>query len=179
MKRRTADDSNNARERTPAVPAATTLSQKKRLEVLKQFRMLFSSIKRHYQWIENECGMSGAQLWAMAEIADMPGIKVSGLAQQLGIHMSTASNMLRRLEELSLVKRTRAGKDYRVVLVEITPRGAEILRRAPRPLIGILQQALADLPQRQVDSLYTDLGEVIRLMKFKDSNARTRPLSEM
>ncbi|TSA11683.1 MAG: MarR family transcriptional regulator [Betaproteobacteria bacterium] len=156
-----------------------TRAHENRLEVLKQFRVILRSIKRHYQWIERECGMSGAQLWALAEIAAAPGLKVSDLARQLGIHLSTASNMLRRLEELSMVKRLRIGKDQRVVQLRLTAKGEKILQLAPRPFVGILQQALADLSSARVDSLQADLGEVIRLMKFKDVKARSTPLSDI
>lgn len=162
---------------TPVSSAAA--GQKKRLEVLKQFRVLLRSIKRHYQWIEQECGLSGAQLWAMAEIAAMPGLKVSDLARQLGIHLSTTSNMLRRLESLALVRRTRVGKDHRVVQLQLTAKGAKILSIAPRPFVGILQQALADLAPHRLDSLQADLAEVIRLMQHKDAKARSTPLSEL
>lgn len=163
----------------PAISLTTSSGGKKRIEVLKQFRVLLRSIKRHYQWVEHECGLSGAQLWALAEIGGAPGIKVSNLAQQLGIHLSTASNMLRRLEELALVKRMRIGADHRVVKLKLTAKGEKILGRAPQPLVGILQQALADLPQDRVDSLHADLEEVIRLMKFTDMKARTTPLSDI
>jgi MarR family transcriptional regulator, organic hydroperoxide resistance regulator len=179
MKKRIADEPDQDQVESPAASVAAGPGQIKRLEILKQFRVLLRSIKRHYQWIEKECGMSGAQLWAMAEIADAPGIKVSNLARQLGVHLSTASNMLRRLEELGLVKRIRIGEDHRVVQLQVTAKGAKVLQRAPRPLVGVLQQALADLPQRRVDALHAELDEVIRLMKFKDVRARTVPLSEI
>ncbi|MBE0619377.1 MAG: MarR family transcriptional regulator [Burkholderiales bacterium] len=123
--------------------------------------------------------MSGAQLWAMAEIAGAPGLKVGDLARELGIHLSTASNMLRRMEELALIKRMRIGKDHRVVQLRLTAKGAKILGLAPRPFVGILQQAMADLPQHRLDSLHADLGEVIRLMKFKDVKARTKLLADI
>jgi DNA-binding MarR family transcriptional regulator len=178
MEGSTAGDSRKGRKKAAPVPTAAA-GQKQRLEVLKQFRVLFRSIKRHYQWVEQECGLSGALLWAMAEIGGAPGIKVSDLAQQLGIHLSTASNMLRRLEELALVKRMRIGDDHRVVQLKLSAKGEKILQRAPRPLVGILQQALADMPQVRLDSLHADLGEVIRLMKFKDVKARSRLLSDI
>ena len=159
--------------------SAGAAGQKKRLEVLQQFRVLLRSIKRHYQWVEEQCGLSGAQVWALAEIADAPGIKVSELAQQLGVHLSTASNMLRRLEALELVRRLRIGEDHRVVQLELTVKGESILSMAPRPLAEILQQALADLPQSRLDTLHADLGEVIQVMKFKDDEARSVPLSDI
>lgn len=179
MEKSTTGASRKGKKKAPAPVPTAAAGQKKRLEVLKQFRVLFRSIKRHYQWVEQECGLSGALLWAMAEIGGAPGIKVSDLAQQLGIHLSTASNMLRRLEELALVKRMRIGDDHRVVQLKLSAKGEKILQRAPRPLVGILQQALADLPLARLDTLHADLGEVIRLMKFKDVKARSTPLSDI
>ena len=178
MKKNPAPAAGKGRERSSGT-SLSTAGQKKRLEVLRQFRVLLRSIKRHYQWVEEQCGVSGAQLWAMAEIAGTPDIKVSELAQQLGVHLSTASNMLRRLEELNLVRRTRAVKDQRVVRLQLTDKGVGILKLAPRPLVGLLQQALADLPQARVDSLHADLAEIIRLMQFKDTEAHTLPLSDI
>ena len=166
------------RKRTDVLDAAAG-SQALRLEVLKQFRVLLRSIKRHYQWIERECGLSGAQLWALSEISSAPGIKVSVLARELGIHMSTASNLLRRLEELGLVERLRIGDDHRVVQLKLTAKGEKILQLAPKPLVGILQQALADLAPTRLANLHSDLDEVIRLMKFTDENAKAVPLSEI
>lgn len=153
--------------------------REKMLEVLKQFRVLLRSIKRHYQWVERASGVSGAQLWAMAEIAAAPGLKVGDLARQLAIHRSTASNMLHRLESLRLVARKRIGADQRVVQLQLTEKGRRILQRAPRPFVGVLQQALSDLSSPTLDSLHRNLGEVIRLMKLKDTKAQTTPLSDI
>ncbi len=149
------------------------------LEVLKQFRVLLKSIKRHYQWVEEECGLSGAQIWAMAEIAASPGLKVSELAARLAIHLSTASNLLRRLEQLGFAERSRIGDDQRTVQVRLSAKGKSVLRKAPRPLVGLLQQALSQLPAATLRSLHRDLAEVIHQMKFKDASARSRPLSDL
>ena len=178
MEKPTSSEPGSGEHSLPA-PLTASGAQKRRIEVLKQFRLLLSSIKRHYQWVERESGVSGAQLWAMAEIAKSPGIKVSDLARQLAVHLSTVSNMLRRLESLALVKRLRIGEDHRVVLLQLTAKGRKILRLAPRPLVGVLQQALTELPRHRLDSLHADLGELIRLMKFKDVKARSTPLSDI
>jgi DNA-binding MarR family transcriptional regulator len=179
MEKHTANYPGRLQENPSAPAPAAACEQKRRLEVLKQFRLLLRSIKRHYRSVEQECGLSGAQLWALAEIAGMPGLKVGELARQLGVHVSTASNLLRRLEEFSLIKRKRIGDDQRVVRLQLSAKGRKILRLAPRPFVGILQQALAELSQPRLDSLHADLAELIRLMQFKDVKARSTPLSDI
>ena len=86
---------------TPA-PAA---GKDQMLEVLRQFRIVLRAIKQHYRFVERQCGVSGAQLWAMERIAATRGLAPGDLAHELAIHPSTASNLLARLEELKLVQR--------------------------------------------------------------------------
>jgi MarR family transcriptional regulator, organic hydroperoxide resistance regulator len=152
---------------------------RKMLEVLQQFRLLIKSIRGHYQKVENRSGVSGAQLWALAHIADHPGSKVGELAQALAIHQSTASNLIGRLESLGLVARTRVRHDQRSVELALTAKGAQSISRAPRPLIGVLQQALSDIPEASLGALHQHLGRLISTMKIRDTKGRSVPLSDM
>src|SRR5205085_5268796 len=81
------------------------------LTVLKQFRLLVRAMDAHYREVESASGLGGAQLWALQEIASEPGLGAGELAQRLAIHPSTASNLVRRLEEMSLVTRHRPSAD--------------------------------------------------------------------
>lgn len=151
----------------------------KMLEVLKLFRILVKSIRGHYQVVENRSGVSGAQLWALSHVACNPGTKVGELARALAIHQSTASNLVGRLESLGLIARNRLRHDQRTVELTLTPKGKSALTRAPRPLIGVLQQALLDLPEASLDALRQHVGVLIGTMKTKDTRSRSTPLSEM
>src|SRR5438034_4428001 len=147
------------------------------LAVLGQFRILFKSIRRHYHHVERQAGISGAQLWALAEVAANPGVEVGRLAETLAIHQSTASNLLRRLQTQKLVSRKREAKDQRAVQLFATGKGLRVLKGAPRPLIGVLQQALSDLPSGSLGVLRLQLSKLIAVMKAKDLEARAIPLS--
>lgn len=151
----------------------------KMLEVLQQFRIVIKSIRSHYQQVENRSGVNGAQLWALAHIAGNPGAKVGELARALAIHQSTASNLVGRLESLGLVARSRVRHDQRAVELVLTAKGGRAVRRAPRPLIGVLQQALSDIPEASLDVLHRHLGRLIGAMNIRDTRGRSIPLSEM
>ena len=161
-------------------PAAKSVQRRRMLEVLEQFRIIVKSIRRHYQDVERRAGLTGAQLWALAQVADNPGSKVGELARALAIHQSTASNLLRRLEALELVARERQSHDQRQVKLFATRKGIQLLKAAPRPLIGVLQQALSELPVARLHALHAELARVIALMKRKSvAAARALPLSDM
>ena len=46
-------------------------------EALRQFRVIFGAVRQHFQAVEKVCGVSGAQIWAMAALHQKPGMKVS------------------------------------------------------------------------------------------------------
>lgn len=160
-------------------PAPASPKSTKMLEVLQQFRILIKSIRGHYREVENRSGVSGAQLWALAHIADNPGSKVGELARALAIHQSTASNLVGRLESLGLIARTRLRHDQRSVKLVVTAKGARAVKRAPRPLIGVLQQALSDIPPTSLNALHRHLGKLVGAIKNRDTRGRSTPLSDM
>ena len=149
------------------------------LAVLKQFRIVFRSVKRHFQWVEAQCGVSGAQLWALGKVGESPGLKVSELAKALAIHQSTASNMLDRLELLGMIRKERISSDQRVVRLHLTAKGKKVLASAPQPFQGVLPDALAALPAPVLAALDRHLTTLIETMKVKDSSGQATPLSDI
>jgi DNA-binding MarR family transcriptional regulator len=154
--------------------------QRNMLQVLQQFRIVFKSIRLHYQEVERRAGLSGAHLWALADVAGHPGRQVGQLARALAIHQSTASNLVGRLESLGMLIRHRRGRDHRHVQLFASGKGLRLLRRAPRPFIGVLQQALSELPTGRLKRVHAELARVIAVMKLKSvAAARATPLSEI
>ncbi|WP_229425046.1 MarR family winged helix-turn-helix transcriptional regulator [Massilia sp. Se16.2.3] len=102
--------------------------------VLRQFRVVFNSVKTHFRQVEREAGLGGAQVWALSVIAETPGIGVTELARALDIHQSTASNLVRTLATRGLVATSREGSDRRGVALRALPAAEALLARAPAPL---------------------------------------------
>lgn len=148
-------------------------------EVLKKFRVVFGSIKKHFREIENQCGVSGAQVWAIWEISRAPGMRVTELAKVLSLHQSTMSNLLEKIEEGGLIRKERTQGDQRVVRLYVTEHGHEVIQRAPKPMSGILPDALQKLPLATLLSLSQDMETLIALMPGKDISAASKPLSEI
>lgn len=146
-------------------------------EILKNFRVAFRSVQQHSHWVESQCGVSGAQLWAMWELLLAPGLKVSELSKAMAIHQSTTSNLLDKLENKGLVRRERRGPDYRVVRLYLTSDGREVVSRAPRPAQGVLTDALSRLPDSALENLRQNMELLVAQINLKDEKAAMEPLS--
>ncbi len=134
-------------------------------EVLKDFRLILGSVRRHYASIAQTGGVSGAQVWALATIARRPGMRVSDLAVALSVHQSTASNLVEKLIRNGLAARRRDSLDQRVVRLALTARGRRVIRRAPRPAGDALTAALGRLPSEVLARLRSDLAALVRALR--------------
>jgi DNA-binding MarR family transcriptional regulator len=149
------------------------------LAVLEQFRMIFRSVKKHFQWVQEKTGVSGAQIWVLAEIHRTPGIRVTELARAMAVHQSTASNLIDRLDKAGLIRRERSAVDQRVVHVSLTRTGQRTIAAAPRPLEGVLPDALNSLPRTNLLELKQHLDALARSMKVRDRGGKRIPMAEM
>lgn len=161
----------------PDVSAAEDHEPQTRV-VVQQLRIVYRAMQEHSRWVEKQCGVTAAQLWALWELAARPGLRVSELSQALSLHQSTTSNLLDKLEKKGLVERRRGGPDQRVVQVALTSAGTDIVARAPRPAQGAISAALARLPAAELAGLERGLAELIGRMEGADHAAALRPMMD-
>lgn len=162
-----------------AKPAVTDSQREQAMAVLQQFRIVFKSVKKHFQWVEKETGVSGSQLWALAQIAGAPGTSVTELARALAIHQSTASNLIDKLAQRELIRRERKLDDQRVVRLYLTRQGQAIVAKAPQPVEGVLPDALMRLPKAELLKLDAMLKGLTQLMRVRDASGKHTPLADI
>lgn len=144
------------------------------LETLGKFRIIIRAAQRHSAAIQKQCGVSGAQLWILQEIADSPGLRVGELATRMAIHQTTTSNLLDALEKRGYLKKSRDDADQRVVNLLLTPSGTRVLRKAPTPARGLLPEALARVDPKKRAQLDAGLQALLELMDGADTGASTQ-----
>lgn len=149
------------------------------LQVLKKFRIIFGSVRQHFREVEQTCGVTGSQLWIMQELANMPGIGVSDLADTLSIHQSTCSQLVEKLVSRKLVIKERSKEDQRRVGLRLTDEASNLMKMAPGPAEGILPEALSTLPAQAIQSLDASLEKVIAQLEIRNDMLADKPLSDL
>jgi DNA-binding MarR family transcriptional regulator len=140
-------------------------------QVLRRFRLVFNAVKTHFQQVEKQAGVGGAQLWALSIIHGHPGIGVNDLARAMDVHQSTASNLVKTLVDRAFVQLSKDGPDRRTVQLRVLPAGGRVLRKAPGPFTGVLPQALASLDGATLARLDADLARLITALDADDRGA--------
>lgn len=147
-------------------------------QVLRRFRVVFNAVRTHFRDMEKQVGLGGAQVWALGIIKAKPGIGMGGIAQDMDIHQSTASNLIKALQKRELIEMTRALDDRRNVCLKILPAGTALLKKVSGPFEGVLPSALSELKESTLKRLDKDLSELIVLLKA-DESAGEIPLASI
>ncbi len=149
------------------------------MRVLKQFRLIYGTVRQQFRDIEATCNLSGSQLWMLQEINAAPGIGVTDLAQKLSIHQTTCSQLADKLFAVGYITKARSTEDQRRVGLTATRAAKQLLEKAPGPAEGLLPEALATLPESSLGALNAQLGELIARLRVRNERASGQPLSEL
>jgi len=135
-------------------------------EVVESLRRLVHGLRVSAHAAEHKLGVSGAQLFVLAELAAEPGCSIRRLSERTLTDPSSVSVVVARLVARGLVARRRDAKDARASVLTVTRRGLAVLRRAPEPyqvrLIAGLR-ALSPAKLRQVRGVLADLVAALGL----------------
>lgn len=146
--------------------------------VLRLFRVVFNTVKTHFQQVEKQAGVGGAQVWALSVIRDRPGIGVNALASAMDIHQSTASNLVKSLVDRGMIEVARTGQDRRAVQLHLLEPGLTVLKTVPGPFAGVLPEALASLDEGTLQRLRADLEKLIAVLDTDKQSAQI-PLGQL
>jgi DNA-binding MarR family transcriptional regulator len=137
-------------------------------EILDNIRRVFQFINEQSKLAEKETGVTGPQLWAIKTIAEFAPIKGADLARRMYLHPTTIVGIIDRLEARGLVSRTRSTVDRRIVELELTERGREMVINAPDVAQGMLIKGLETLPDEKLRKVWEGLDELINMLGAKE-----------
>ena len=170
-------------DQTPPLETGDALSKDAAFDdqaarVLRQFRLIFSTIRRHFQTMEKQSGIGGAQVWALSLVAQHPGLGVTRLADLMDIHQSTTSNLIKSLIKSGLLHSEKSVHDRRVVELYVLPEGLKLLKKIPGPFAGVLPHALQRMDEVTLRQLEGNLAALINRLEVDEKAAQT-PIAMM
>ena len=150
---------------------------------LDAIRRIVQALRTGSRETERRVGLSGAQLFALQQLAARPGMSINDLAAATFTHQSSVSVVVQRLVDRRLASKVPSRDDRRRAHLVITDAGAALLRRSPEPVQDRLIEAIASLEEPRRRALARALAEVASgigapdraPMFFEDNHDRRRP----
>lgn len=133
-------------------------------EIIDNIRRVFQVVNEYSKKAERETGLTGPQLWAIKVVAEGAPIKVSELARRMYLHAATVVGILDRLESRGLVSRTRSREDRRVVEIDLTEKGKNLVIESPEVAQGLLVRGMEALPEEKLASLAEGLLQLVAIL---------------
>ena len=137
-------------------------------QIINDIRRVFQVIHEHSKKSKRETGLTGPQLWAIKLIGELSSVRVSDLAAKMYIQPATVVGILNRLELQGLIKRIRTNKDRRVVKIELTDAGKEILAKAPNVAQHLLVTKLEVLSLTKLRGISVSLDELVHILGVQE-----------
>ncbi len=95
--------------------------------VMYGFKEIDAFFSEFFEAFMNEYKLNAIQIKAIMEVKISKAISMKDLCDRLGMSKSNLSPVCKKLEGLKLLKKTRDFHDQRIVNLEITPAGEEVL----------------------------------------------------
>lgn len=145
--------------------------------IIDNLRRVIQVVNEHSKKVEHETGLTGPQLWAIKIISESSPLKVSDLARRMYLHPATVVGILDRLEARNLVVRVRSKKDRRVVEVELTGQGLQMVASSPEVAQGLFMSGLVSLPERKLEKIAESLNQLVNILGAQELPVKPMPPS--
>ncbi|MEA2237566.1 MAG: hypothetical protein QOC81_2290 [Thermoanaerobaculia bacterium] len=132
--------------------------------VLDAFRRLVRHLRLADRAAQSQLGISGAQLFVLAEIGKKPALSLNDVAALTRTDQSSVSVVVSRLVDAGLITRGRDTRDARRLVLDLTAGGRAVLDRAPAVPQEIILDAVERLPaaeRKRFADLLTALVDVL------------------
>jgi DNA-binding MarR family transcriptional regulator len=152
-------------------------------DVLDSLRRIVQVLRESSRRAEQQLGISGAQLFVLEKLVEVPSLSLNELAERTHTHQSSVSTVVGRLVERGLVVRQRAAKDARRLELALTARGRRMTVDTPGVVQNRLIRTIEELSPRSRRQLASLLREVVsgldvpehRPRMFFDDDRKRRP----
>lgn len=143
-----------------ASPSRVSAPAGGREAALVAWRRLLHAVRRRERVAEQQTGLTGAQLFALRQLAAHPGATIGELGRLTATDASSISVVVSRLLEKGVASRVRDPLDQRRWRLQVTREGLARLKRAPASADLLLAGAIAALPVRRRAELARQLEEL-------------------
>jgi DNA-binding MarR family transcriptional regulator len=138
------------------------------VEIERHLRKIDYIIRKKGREIITEENITAPQFQALQILINNEEMTIGELSQKIALACSTITDLIDRMEKAELVLRRKSSKDKRVVIVEVLPRGHEILEKVLKKRRTYLRGKMADYQLEEMELLRGQLATLYEAIKNED-----------
>jgi DNA-binding MarR family transcriptional regulator len=135
------------------------------MDAIQKFLIIYRYLRSYGRQAHQE-GLSGRKISTLRYLSGSGPRAIGQISQYLCIGDSSTSELIAWLQKKGFVTRKRSELDNRVVLVNITPAGQEIIQRTPLGGIPLLRERLKQLPPERLSTVSQTMTDIMRLLEI-------------
>ena len=156
---------------SPLVPAATAIGISLDQQLCLALYTASRAMTARYRVALNQVGLTYPQYLVMLLLWEDGPTSVGGIGSRLSLDSSTLSPLLKRLQAMGLVTRTRAATDERLMIIGLSERGAA-LEAETAQVAAEMGEATGQTPEE-----YRELTDQLRELAARLEASTTQALS--
>ena len=141
-------------------------------DVLDSLRRIVQVLRESSSRAERQLGITGAQLFVLEKLREVPSQSLNELAVRTHTHQSSVSTVVGRLVDRGLVARQRSARDGRRLELALTARGRRLTEQTPGVVQDRLIRTIEQLPLSSRRRLAALLRQVAGGMDAHESRPR-------
>ena len=136
--------------------------------ITDNIKRVFQILNEQSQRIKQETSLTGPQLWAIRVVHEHGPINISDIAKRMYLHPTTVLGIIDRLEARGLVSRNRSKDDRRVVWLELTQGGKDLVQSTPEVVQGLLGARLEGIAFNDLTEIDEGIGHLVKIFGVQE-----------
>ncbi len=133
-------------------------------EIIDSIRQLYRTIQLDSSKMSRKYGLTAPQSSVLRMLSKYGPLASTELSRMLYMTPSNITGIIDRMEKKGLVTRIRQPGDRRVVLLQLTEKGAGLSKTLPDPIEEKLSIHLSNLESGQVQQLKNGIYQILQLI---------------
>ncbi len=144
-------------------------------DIIYQIRTLMQAGKVYTKELNRKYSVSAPQLACLSALMDMGPMPPSVISRNILVKSSTVTGIIDRLERKGFVSRVRNSPDRRVINIELTETGRELVINAPSPFQQTIVDGLKVMPEDELETVLEALTKLAGMLELKDQDTEDSP----
>lgn len=139
--------------------------------IIASVRRIIRAVDVFSTKLKDRFGLTSSQITCLEYIDYKGACPISAISKSLQLSPSMLTNIIDQLEHRQYIQRVRSTQDRRVILIEITESGKEVLSNLPESLNKQLLRGLDGIDSKEKEKILGSLNQILTFIQAEDMNS--------